>query len=301
MIPLSFAFWLTLALQQETALLVPRLRSAKQWISEEGDLLVTFRVMPWVARMYIHAGQLHLAHRECLEALALLERVGGSTALAGFLLASLFDIYYAWNRLEEASDALRRLLRIVQDWQQVELLVIGENAVARLALARGDLGTAQEALHKAEALFEQEEFANNVRWVVDTRVQVWLAQSNLAEASNWAAQTTLSPQAWDPLRKWEVLLLVRVALAQQQHARAVETLERFREHLDQPADIEKTLEWMALSVVALHHMGKSAQAARVAALLLAMSCPEAWHPLYLELAEPMRRALEALLEAAGQK
>ena len=303
MIPLSFAFWLTLALQQESALLVPRLRAAKQWISEAGDHPVTFRVMTWLARLYIHAGQLHLAHQECLEALALLEQVGGHTALAGFLLASLFDIFYTWDRLEEASDALQRLLRIAQDWQQVELLVIGERSVAQLALARGNLGTAQEALHKAEALYAQEEFAHNARWVVETRVQVWLAQGNLAEASTWAAQTTLSPQAWDPLRKWEVLLLVRVSLAQQQYARAVETLERFREHLDQPADtlnIEKMLEWMALSVVALHHAGKRVQAARVAARLLALTEPEGCIRLYLDAGEPMREALKALLEAASK-
>ncbi len=303
MIPLSFAFWLTLALQQESALLVPRLRAAKQWISEAGDHPVTFRVMTWLARLYIHAGQLHLAHQECLEALALLEQVGGRTALSGFLLASLFDIFYAWDRLEEASDTLQRLLRIAQDWQQVELLVIGERSVAQLALARGDLGTAQEALHKAEALYAQEEFANNARWVVETRVQVWLAQGNLAEASTWAAQTTLSPQAWDPLRKWEVLLLVRVSLAQQQYAQAVETLEHFSEHLDQPADtlnFERMLEWMALSVVALHHAGKRVQAARVAARLLAMTEPEGCIRLYLDAGEPMREALKALLEAASK-
>ena len=210
MIPLTFAFWLALALQQDSALLVGRLRSAKQWISEAGDPLVTFRVMTWLARAYIEAGQLHLAHQECLSALTLLEQIGGSTPVAGYLLASLFDISYAWNRLEEASTWLHRLQRLAQDWQQVELLAMGERAVARLALARGDLDTAQEALHKAEALFEREEFANNARWVTETRVQVWLAQGNLAEASNWAAQTTLSPQNWDPLRKWEVLLLVRV-------------------------------------------------------------------------------------------
>src|SRR5258707_11357209 len=303
MIPVSFAFWLTLALQQESALLVTRLRTAKQWISEAGDHQVTIRVMTWLARMYIHAGQLHLAHQECLEALTLLEQSGGRTALAGFLLASLFDIYYAWNRLEEASDALCRLLRIAQDWQQVELLVIGERAVAQLALARGDLGTAQEALQKAEALYAQGEYANNARWVVETRVQVWLAQGNLAEASTWAAQTTLPPQAWDPLRKWEVLLLGRVSLAQQQYARAVETLEHFSEHLDQPADtlnIERMLEWMALSVVALHHAGKRAQAARVAARLLAMTEPEGCIPLYLDSGEPLREALNALLEAVSK-
>src|SRR6266700_3546675 len=216
LIPLSFAFWLTLTLQQDRALLVRRLLSAKQWISEAGDYLVTFRVMTWLTRAYIHAGQLRQAHQECLEAIALLEQIGGSTAIAGYLLASLFDISYAWNRLEEASDSLLHLLRIAQDWQQVELLAMGERSVALLALARGDLGTAQEALDKAEALLEQEEFANNARWVAETRVQVWLAQGNLAEASNWAAQTTISPpEEWDPLRKWELLLLVRVLLAQQ--------------------------------------------------------------------------------------
>jgi LuxR family transcriptional regulator, maltose regulon positive regulatory protein len=299
MIPLTFAFWLALAMQQDSTLLVGRLREAKPWISEAGDLLVTFRVMTWLTRAYIEAGQLHLAHQEALSALALLEQIGGGTAVAGYLLASLFDISYAWNRLDEASDALGRLLRLAQDWQQVELLMMGERAVARLALAQGDLGTAQEALRKAGALLEQEEFANNTRWVTETRVQVWLASGNLAEANNWAAQTRLSPENWDPLRKWEVLLLARVFLTQQHYARAVETLERFREHLDQPADIEKTLEWMALSVVALHHAGKSAQAAAVAARLLAMTEPEGYLRLYLDAGEPMRRALLALLEAAG--
>jgi ATP/maltotriose-dependent transcriptional regulator MalT len=297
LIPLSFAFWLTMTLPQDSALLVGKLRSAKQWISEAGDYAVTFRVMTWLARAYIHAGQLHKAHKECLEAIDLLEQIGGSTAIAGYLFASLFDSSYAWNRLEEASEALHRLLRIAQDWQQVELLVMGERAAARLALARGDLETAQKAVHKAEAFLEQEEFANNVRWVIETRVQVWLAQGNLVEASNWATQITLSPQAWDPLRKWEVLLLVRVLLVQQQHTKAVETLERFREHLDQPADVEKTLEWMTLYVVALHHAGKSAQMVPIATRLLTMTEPEGWTRLYLDAGEPMQQALEALLAA----
>jgi LuxR family transcriptional regulator, maltose regulon positive regulatory protein len=297
LIPLSFAFWLTLALQQDSALLVERLLEARQWIREAGDPLVTFRVMTWLATAYVEAGQLHLAHRECLSALTLLEQIGGGTPVAGYLLFSLFNVFYAWNWLEEASDALQRLLRIAQDWQQVELLVIGERSVARLALARGDLGTAQEALQRAEALFEQEEFANNVRWVVDTRVRMWLAQGNLAEASNWTAQTTLFLEAWDPLRKWEVLLLARVALAQQKSAQAVETLERFSWHLDTPADIEKTLEWMALYVVALSHTGKAAQARTVAARLAQMTEPEDYIRVYLDAGPSMKEALKMLLEA----
>jgi LuxR family maltose regulon positive regulatory protein len=297
LIPLSFAFWLTLTLQQDSTLLVERLRSAKLWISEAGDYLVTFRVMTWLARAYIHAGQLHQAHQECLEAIALLKQIGGSTAIAGYLFASLFDIFYTWNRLDEASDAMLHLLRIAQDWQQVELLAMGERAVVRLALARGDLSMAQKALQKAESLLELEEYSNNIRWVTETRVQMWLAQGNLVEASNWAEQTALSLAAWDPLRKWEVLLLVRVLLAQQRYARAVETLERFREYLDQSADIEKSLEWMALYVVALHHAGKDEQMAPVASRLLTITEPEGWVRLYLDAGKPMQQALETILEA----
>ena len=301
LIPLSFAFWLNLMLQQDSALLVKRLRSAKQWISEAGDYLVTFRVMTWLARAYIHAGQLHHAHQECLEAISLLDQTGGSTAIAGYLFASLFDISYAWNRLKEASDALLHLLRIAQDWQQVELLAMGERAAARLALAKGDLDSAQKALHKAEALLEQEKFANNIRWVTETRVQVWLAQGNLADANNWAAQTTVSPDSWDPLRKWEVLLLVSILLAQHQYTTAVETLEGFKEYFERPADIEKMLEWMALYLVALHHAGKSEQVAPIAIRLFTMTESEGWVRLYLDAGEPMRQTLEALLEANGKE
>jgi LuxR family maltose regulon positive regulatory protein len=107
-------------------------------------------------------------------------------------------------------------------------------------------------------------------------------------------QATISPVVWDPLRKWEVLLVVRVALAQQQYAQAVETLKRFKEHFDQSAGIEKTFEWMALSLVALHHTGKSVQAATIAARLLAMTEPEGYLRLYLDSGEPTRQALQAL-------
>jgi len=179
----------------------------------------------------------------------------------------------------------------------VELLAMGERAVVRLALAEGDLYTAQKALQKAETLLENEKFANNIRWVTETRVQVCLAQGNLADASNWATQITLSPEAWDPLRKWEVLLLVRVLLAQKDYDRAIEMLERFKEHFDQPVDIEKTLEWMALYLVALHHAGKSTQMTPIAARLFAMTEPEGWVRLYLDAGEPMRQTLETILEA----
>ncbi|MFL5586766.1 MAG: LuxR C-terminal-related transcriptional regulator [Ktedonobacteraceae bacterium] len=300
MIALSFTFSLTLTIGGEVAFLRERLLAMKQQAMQAGDHLATIRGMRWLARAYEQAGQLHQVHREALSALALVKQIGGYTSMAGYLHYYLFNVSYSWNRLEEASDSLRRLIHIGQDWQQVDLLILGEVCSARLALARGDLSTAQEVLQKLEALVEQEGFAEHAPWVVHTRVRLWLASRNLAQASEWATQTTLSPETWGPLRKWEVLLLARVFLARQQYTQAVQHLDRYREHLDRPADSEPTLEWMALHVVALHLAGKNEQAARGAARLLRLSEPEGCIRVYLEAGEPMKQVLKTWLSAPLQ-
>jgi LuxR family transcriptional regulator, maltose regulon positive regulatory protein len=295
MIPLFFTFWLSVLHQGEGASLISRLQIAKQRLIKEGDHLVTIRVMAWLALAYTQTAQLHRAQQECWEALALYDQVGGRTVMAGYLYTALFDVSYACNRLEEASEWLQHLRRIAQDWQHGELLGRGERCSARLALASGDLSSAKEALYRLEALLELEGYADQAPWVNTLRVHCWLAEAKLVEASEWAAQTTLSPDGWDPARRWEVLVLVRVSLAQQQYVRAVEILESFRRYFDRPGEIDTALEWMALSVLALHHSGKHKQAARIAARLLTLTESEGNMRVYLDLGTPMKQVLLTLL------
>jgi ATP/maltotriose-dependent transcriptional regulator MalT len=301
LISLFFAFWLNVMLQGEGASLIHRLLPAKQLMMEAGDPLVTIRVMTWLALVYIQAGQLHLAQQEALSALALVEQVGRHTITSGYLYYCLFNVSYAWNRLDEASDWLRRMQQIAEDWQQVDLLVRGKIFSAEIGLARKDLSTAHLALHQLEALVEQEGFAIYAPWVSTLRVHVRLEEANLARVSEWATQTTLSPDDWNPVHRWEVLTLVRVYLVQQQYARAVETLESFRQHFDRPGDIQTTIHFLALYVVALHHDGKRAQASRGAVRLLALTEPEGNIRVFLNEGEPMKRVLQNVLDTLGTK
>ena len=296
-IPLFLTFRLIAVLQGEGASLISRLLATKQQVVEAGDLQAVIRVISWLALAYTQAAQLHQAKRECLEGLRLAEHIGGRTFQAGYLHYQLFEVSFACNRLEEASDWLKRLQRIAQDWQQVELLVRGEICSGRLALARGDMETAQQALQQLEALFEQEGFAYHAPWVSMLRVQWSLARGNLAEASEWATQAMYSLDTWDTARKREMLLLVRVSLAQQNSAQAIEMLERWSHHLDQTGDSETTIQFLALQVVALHQAGKREQAAHVAARLIAMTEPEGNIRAYLDAGLPMQHVLEALLVA----
>jgi len=191
-IPLFLTFRLIAVLQGEGASLISRLLVAKQQVAEAGDFLATIRVMSWLALAYTQAAQLHQAKLECLEGLTLEEHIGGRTFQAGYLHYLLFEVSLAWNRLEEASDWLQRLQRIAQDWQQVELLVRGEICSGRLALARGDLENAQQALQRLEALLEQEGFAYHAPWVSMLRVQWWLARET------WRRRRSGQPRQWTP-------------------------------------------------------------------------------------------------------
>ncbi|GHO60970.1 hypothetical protein KSB_94450 [Ktedonobacter robiniae] len=126
---------------------------------------------------------------------------------------------------------------------------------------------------------------------------MWLAQGKLAEAAAWAAQTTFSPDAWNPLRRWELLMLVWVLVAQQHYEQAGEMLSRFSRHLDREGSVDTVIEFLALHLLALHHAGKGAQTMCVAARLFALTEPEGHLRVYLDEGRPMRQALAALLDA----
>jgi LuxR family maltose regulon positive regulatory protein len=173
----------------------------------------------------------------------------------------------------------------------------------RLALARGELETAYQALQRMEALLEQEEILHNVPreeyvlWKVVARVEYWLASRNLKEAQAWAAQHLQSPETWDLMSNGEMLILVQVLLVEQHYGQAVELLSRFKEPLFELADIQTTIHFLVLSVVTLSHVGRRKEAWDSAGHLFALTEPEGYIRVYLDAGQPMKQALKMLLEA----
>jgi LuxR family maltose regulon positive regulatory protein len=294
MIALWISYWHTAELEREIALLIPRLQEAKQQAMQAGDLEAAIRVMRWLAIGYLRAGRLHLAEQEGLEALALVEQIGQHSAMTGYFHCSLAEVHYHSNRLAEAASYTQQVLQIARTWQQADLLNAGHTYIAWLALASGDVATADEALTQMEELVQQERLTTLASQVIAIRVQYLLAVGDVGAASAWAAQAVFSPERWDPTRSLEFLTLIRVYLAQQQYAQALEMLERFSAHLDRPGDIEITTEFLALQVVALHQAGKREQARAVALRLLALTEAEDNVRVYLDAGPPMKQVLQSL-------
>ncbi|QBD82888.1 LuxR family transcriptional regulator [Ktedonosporobacter rubrisoli] len=301
MISHSISFWVIISAEGDGASLLPRLREIKQQATQEGDFLATVRVMLWLAMASIQAGQLRQAEQECRQALTLIKQSNGHTHIEGYLHHTLFNVYYAWNKLEEAAEEVSCLRHIAQQWQQMDLPIIEQVYSAQIALARGDLSGADEALQKGEALIQQEKYTYYAPWVSTLRIQWWLAQKNYSLASQWAAQAAFATDAWNPSRKSEFLVWVRVLLALRQYSEAVQMLQHFKEHLDHPGRRFLAIEFLGLYVVALHQSGEKEQAAHAAVRLLALTEPEGYIRVYLDAGPVLKQVLQTLLSTAPRE
>ncbi len=291
MIRLFLTFLLTETLKGEGSLLMQPLLEAKQATYGVHDYRSAARVMLWLAFAYRRAGQLRRCEQQCREGLALAQRAGLSGAGEGYLHYFLAHVSYAWNRLDEAAGSAHQTLHIAKTWQHTDLLISGQLALARIALARGDLTDTDQMLQQAEALVQEERLEIHESKVGAARAQYWLAAGELETARRWAEQVGAFPETEDPPQSSSLIMRVRVWLALQQYTLAIETLQRSREHLDRPANSESTSGYLALSVVALHHTGQREQAQAFLARLLALTGPEGNIRVYLDEGNPMKQAL----------
>ncbi len=301
MLPLYCSFVLHYTVWGEGAALVPRLREAKQRVSQSGSHFAITRVMQWLAIAEMEAGHLRLAYEVCQAALDLIEQITGYALLKGYLELVLAVVLYQWNRLEEACGRVRTVIQDAATWQHSDLLLLGYWNLIQVELARGDLSAVQQALQGFEQLEGHEGYAHRRRWLPGVRAQWWLAQGQLREASDWAEGVVFPEEAWEGPLYAVFPAVVRVYFAQHRWREAVALLERWSGHLDRPTSIDITITFLAQSLVALHQAGQREQARVVAARLFALTEPEGYLRVYLDEGEPMRQALEALLTPHSQQ
>jgi LuxR family transcriptional regulator, maltose regulon positive regulatory protein len=301
MVPLVFSFILHYTVWQTGAQLLPRLLAAKEQVSRKASPFASLRVRQFLAFVALEAGQLRLASQESRAALDLIEQSTGYALLKGYFEVVLAQVFYQWNRLEEARSLLHAVVQDAAAWQHLDLLGFGYSGLLQVALVTADGSLAQEALHEFEQLVQRERYADYPDRLSTIRAHWWLAQGQLEAASDWAAGVVFPQGAWEVLSYDAFLVVIQVYFAKQSFRDALELLERFSTHLDRPANIRITITYLAQLLVALHQTGKSEQAREVAARLFALTEPEGFIRVYLDLGEPMKHALKALLSAPANR
>src|SRR5262249_43271770 len=121
-VPLGGSFTIHYTVRREGAQLLPRLLSVKERVSREASRYASINVRELLALAAVRAGQLRLASEESQEALTLIEHMQGFALLKGYVQIALAQVYYQWNRLEEARALLQMVVHHAAAWQQLDLL-----------------------------------------------------------------------------------------------------------------------------------------------------------------------------------
>src|SRR5437763_8799420 len=196
-VPLGGSFTIHYTVRRGGAQLLPRLLEVKERVSRGASRYANIKVRQWLALAAVRSGQLRLADEEGQVALNLIEHMKGFALLKGYVEIALAQVWYQWNRLEEARDLLRMVVHHAAAGPQLELLAWGYAELIKVELARRDRPAAELALHEVEQLVQHERFGIYPGWLPAMQAQWWLAQGQLEAASKWAASVVFPEGPWE--------------------------------------------------------------------------------------------------------
>jgi len=243
----------------------------------------------------IALGQLSQARDHCEALRQLVTSLGEPLPLAAYPDLFQAQLAYAWNQLEVAKRAALIAIEKTAPLRYMDILMPAYEVLVRACLARGDLSGAAHAVHEIEQVNKHADIPLFRPWVESLQVQLWLAQGHLSRAEHWAEQTSSREEAHLYSRESASLALVRVYLAQQQYAPALQLLAVLRSSAEHVARLGSLIAILALQVVALQTSGASQEALDVLLHLLALTEPEGYVRVFLDAGEPMEQALHAVL------
>jgi LuxR family maltose regulon positive regulatory protein len=159
------------------------LRQAVAASQRSGDVVTGMLAVSHLTLMALQYGRLRLAAEVALQSLAHLEAAGGPLPpIVGAGYGALGQIYYEWNRLDEARQHLLEGIRLGAYSGHNASVIYSKTTLARLHQAEGDLEAAVRLLEEAAALFER----GAPGWVrpglLACQVRLRLAQGDLAAA-----------------------------------------------------------------------------------------------------------------------
>ena len=223
--------------------------------------------------------QLHQAAKTYQHALQLFGDQPRPHAWQTFL--GLARISYEWNDLEAAEQHGQQSLLLARQYEgTIDRFVISEVFLARLKLARGDIGGAATMLAQTEQSARQKNFVLRLPEIAAAQVVVLLRQGSLVAAADLTQRYEL------PLSQ------ARVFLAQGDPSAALEVLEAFRQQMEARGWADQRLKTMVLQAVAQNLCGEKEKAAQVLSDALALAEPGGYVRIFVDEGNVMRLLIE---------
>ncbi len=239
-------------------------------------------------------GQLRQAVQQFDQVLRLARGWGIANApVTGYALVGLGRVRCEWNELDAALHDVQTGLERGQLARNMDVLLRGYHALARIRRAQGDMDSALAALDDADGVAEKMGLARVKDWISAQRAQVWLARGDTEAALDWASH--FKGHVQEDIFPSVPVALAKVWLSQQQPDKALPLLDHALQSAQAMGRLGNAIHILAVKAIVYHTKGDPEQALATLEHALELAEPEGYVRVFADEGAPMARLLRRLL------
>jgi len=262
-------------------------RSAKIYSS-------TVSGMYLLASLQIIQGKLRKAHSTCQDARKWSRVDGKRIAADGLLCLPYGEILYQQDQLEQAEILLEGDLQLLGKNGITDYFGSGYALLARIKQGLGDVPGASKMIQRASSLADASNLDLFISRISASQAHIWLSQGKINQANRWAEEFQQGDQT-EYLKEYEELVMVRVFLANQQSAAALEKLASLLPPAEEAGRMGRVIEMLMLQALAMQAQGDLDSTLPALKRALDLAEPEGYIRLFIDEGSPMAHLLyEAL-------
>lgn len=283
-------------LRGDSATAIQSMREAGRLGKLAGNLHVAVTAISSVANILMAQGQLHQSEEMYRDALQLAYLPDGRILpIAGRVFSGLSRLFYEWNDLSAALEYSQQTFELGQKWGNADSLVTAHVMLARISQAGGDSRGAEESIRNAENLVQTRQLTpTSAEWVEMTRVWLWLAQGNLEACERWKRTNDPKPAGKQTRNGGKRLILVRILLAQENHATALKILSQLLRETETAGHWGSVIELLVLQTLTYQQKGDTPAALKALERALSLAEPEGYIRVFLDQGKPMKELLRRM-------
>ena len=278
--------------------------AAAHLAQQSGNAFLAAYVMGCLALIHMGAGRLREAARWCREVIQQTSGMDDTPApYAALAYQFLGEVLYEWDELDDAARHAEQAAALVRRVGDTSQLIMVDELLVRLHLARGEHEHARAVFAEADALGGPA--PDLPRWKAAIRARWQIMTGDLEAAATWASAldaaefdadlTDSAPRPSEGLLVIERETVVRLRLAQGRYAEAAELAEQARAPVEVRGEWGQVITLLALEALAWQGAGDADRALATIERALKLAEPQRYTRLFVDLGAPM----EGLLRRAA--
>jgi LuxR family maltose regulon positive regulatory protein len=275
-----------------------------QRAEESGDIFHATAAKKELANIWMIRGCLGRAQQCYQEMLDWIDQNAQEPALFnGFVKVCETILLIEQNELEKAYPLLETDIDSLLGVWRTNSLPFSYAVLASLCTAQGDFSRASAAVQNAlDQLSYFREYPRTISIVNASRVSLWLAEGDLAEAQKWA-QTEFPqiPIAYPYVRELDHICLAQVLVASRQWESALDILQCLSREAEKGKRFGRLLKINILQSLALSELNRNEEAMGLLETCLQFAQKEGYMRVFLDEGAPMKELIQRGKQERGRQ